>query len=133
MAGILPNEGETLIANLTFKGADPDRGAALQLLLFTNISIGETTTAASLTEPVGTGYARITLADASWVVGASVANYAAQLFTVGTGGWAGSVYGYAIVSTGTTPRILAIETDPNGPFTMAAGDTYTVTPSITVA
>jgi len=133
MAGILPNEGETLIANLVFAGTDPDRGAGLELLLFTNATIGETSTAASLTEPSGTGYARIPLTDSSWVVAASVANYATQTFTVGTGGWVGSVNGYAVITTGTTPRIVAIEVDPNGPYTMAAGDTYAVTPSITVA
>jgi len=133
MAGLLPNEGETLIANVIFRGADADRGTGLQLMLFTNSAIGETTTAATLTEPVGAGYARINLADASWTVAGSVASYAAQVFTVGAGGWTGTVYGYAVVTTGTTPRILAIESDPNGPFTMASGDTYTITPSITVA
>lgn len=133
MAGILPDEGETLIANLVFKNADVDRGTALQLLLFTNATIGETTTAASLTEPAGTGYARITLTDANWTVTAGVASYAVQTFTVGTGGWTGSVYGYAVVTTGTTPRIVAIELDLAGPFAMASGDTYAVTPSITVA
>jgi len=133
MPGILPNEGETLVANLVFKNADVDRGTGLQLLLFTNATIGETTTAASLTEPTGAGYARITLIDANWNVTAGTASYPQQKFTVGTGGWTGQVYGYAVVTTGTTPRIVAIETDPYGPFTMVAADTYNVTPSITAA
>ena len=36
MAGILPNEGEHLVANLLFKNVDVDRGTNLQLGLFTN-------------------------------------------------------------------------------------------------
>lgn len=133
MPGILPNEGETLVANLVFKNADVDRGTDLELLLFTNASIDETITAATLTEPTGTGYARINLTDASWVVTNDVASYALQTFTAGAGGWTGSVYGYAIVTKGTTPRIVQIEVDPSGPYTMNDGATYDVTPQITIA
>lgn len=133
MAGILPNEGETLVANLVFKNADVDRGTNMQLLLFTNSTIDETITEATLTEPTGTGYARITLTDASWTVTGDTASYAEQTFTGGAGGWTGSIYGYAIVTTGTTPRIVAIETDPSGPYTINENDTYKITPNITVA
>lgn len=133
MAGFLPNEGETLIANLAFKNADVDRGASLQLLLFTNVTPGETITAATLTEPTGTGYARKTLADASWTVTGDTASYALQTFTGGAGGWTGSIQGYAVVTTGTTPRILAIEVDASGPYTMNENDTYDITPNITLA
>ena len=133
MAGILPNEGEALVAKLLFKNADVDRGTNLQLLLFTNSTISETITAATLTEPTGTDYARKTLTDGSWTVTADTADYAQQTFTGGVGGWTGSIYGYAIVTTGTTPRIIAIEVDSNGPYTIGASDTYKVTPNITVA
>jgi len=133
MAGILPTEGETLVANLVFKGYDPDRGTGLQLMLFTNTVVDNTTTAASLTEPTGTGYARIPLTDATWIVAGGVASFLAQTFTAGTGGWTGQVHGYAVVTTGIVPRIVSVELDASGPYTMAAGDTYAVTPSITVA
>lgn len=133
MAGFLPNEGETLIANLAFKNADVDRGTGLELLLFTNVAPGETITAATLTEPTGTGYARIQLTDGSWTVTGDVASYALQTFTGGSGGWTGSVQGYAIVTKGTTPRIVAIEVDSAGPYTFAENDTYDVTPQITIA
>lgn len=133
MAGFLPNEGETLMANLVFKNADVDRGTDLELLLFTNSSPGETITEATLTEPTGTGYARITLTDASWSVSGDVASYAQQTFTAGSGGWTGSIQGYAIVTKGTTPRIVAIEVDGNGPYTLNENDTYKITPNITVA
>jgi len=133
MAGFTPNEGETLIANLVLVNADADRGTETELLLFTNSSPAETITAATLTEPTGTGYARITLADASWSVTNDTGSYALQTFTTGSGGWTGSVQGYAIVTTGSTPRILTIEVDSAGPYTFNENDTYDITPSITIA
>ena len=135
MAGITPNEGETLIARILGLRTHADRDADLELVLFTNASIDETITEATLTEPTGTGYARITLTDASWSISADVLSYAQQTFTAGSGGWTGAVQGYAIVtkSSGGTQRILWIEDDPNGPYTMNDGDTYKVTPNITIA
>jgi hypothetical protein len=133
MAGFIPNEGETFYGTMVLKNTTTDRGTNLELLLFTNAAPGETITEATLTEPSGTGYARIDLTDGSWSEGAAgVFSYAEQTFTGGAGGWTGSIQGYAIVTKGTTPRILAIEVDSvNAPFTMAEGDTYKVTPQIT--
>lgn len=133
MAGFLPNEGETLNANLVLKNADVDRGTTLELILFTNAAPGETITAATLTQPTGTGYAAITLTDASWTVTGDTGAYALQTFTGGAGGWTGSIQGYAIITTGTTPRIVAIEVDAAGPYTIAENDTYDITPNITYA
>lgn len=126
MAGFTPDEGEVLLQNLTLNGADVDRGVDLELLLFTNTSITDTITEATLTEPTGTGYARINLVDANWSAG----GYAKQTFTAGAGGWTGNFEGYAIVTKGTTPRILAIEVDASGPFTFIENDQYEVTPQI---
>ena len=133
MAGFTPNEGETLIANLIFANADVDRGTNLELLLFTDTSPGETITAATLTEPTGTGYSRITLNDGTWTVTGDTASYPLQTFTTGAGGWSGTVQGYAIVSTGSTPRIVTIEVDHSGPYTFNENDTYDVTPNVTIA
>ncbi len=133
MAGFLPDEGETLVANLVFKNADVDRGTDTELTLFTNVAPAETITEATLTEPTGTGFARINLTDASWSVTGDTASFAEQTFTGGAGGWTGSVQGYAIVTKGTTPRIVAIEVDAAGPFTINENDTYKITPNITVA
>lgn len=130
---MLPNEGEALVADMVMKNVTTDRGTDLELLLFTNSSIDETITEATLTEPSGTGYARKTLTDASWTGSGDTRSYAKQTFTAGAGGWTGSVYGYAIVTKGTTPRIVAIEVDPNGPYTFAENDAYDVTPNVTVA
>jgi hypothetical protein len=133
MAGFVPNEGETLVGNLVFKNADVDRGSSMELGLFTNVSPTETITEATITEPSGTGYARISLADASWTVAADLASYAQQTFTGGAGGWTGSIQGYFIATTGTTARILVIEIDGNGPYTINVDDTYKITPQITIA
>lgn len=134
MAGLLPNEGETFIANMVIKNVATDRGTNLQLVLFTNSSIGETITAATLTQPTTTnGYAAKTLTDGSWSVTDDTATYAKQTFTATGGSFSAPVYGYAVLTTGTTPRILAIELDPNGPYTLQENDSYDITPVIKVA
>lgn len=133
MAGFCPNEGEACIADIVWKRVLTDRDADLELGLFTNSSPGETITEATLTEPSGTGYARITLTDANWTGSADARAYAQQTFTGGSGGWTGTVQGYFIAtkSSGGTQRILAIEVDTNGPYTINEGDTYKVTPTMT--
>jgi hypothetical protein len=135
MAGFTPDEGETLIAQVVHQRTHQDRDATLELGLFTNSSPAETITEATITEPTGTGYARITLTDASWNVTGGVASYAQQTFTGGSGGWTGSVQGYfvASVSSGGTQRLLYVEVDGNGPYTIAEGDTYKITPNVTIS
>ena len=133
MAGFVPNEGEALIADVVVKRDLTDRIADLELGLFTNVAPAETITHAALTEPTGTGYARITLTDASWTGAADARAYAQQTFTGGAGGWTGSVQGYFICTKGATKRLLFIEVDPNGPYTINENDTYKVTPNVTVA
>jgi hypothetical protein len=135
MAGVTPNEGEALIADMVYKRVLTDRDADLELGLFTNSSPSETTTEAQITEPTGTGYARKTLTDANWTGSADTRAYAKQTFTGGVGGWTGSIYGYFIATkaAGGTKRLLAYEIDPNGPYTINENDTYDVTPNVTVA
>ena len=135
MAGFTPNEGETLIAQVIHQRTHADRDADLELGLFTNAAPTETITEATITEPTGTGYARITLTDASWSITNDVASYAQQTFTGGAGGWTGSIYGYFIASksSGGPPRLLYVEIDGNGPYTINENDTYKITPNITIA
>lgn len=133
MTGITPDEGETLCANLIYKNADVDRGTGLDLVLFTNTTVPETITEATLTQPTGGGYSPIALTDGSWTVTGDTASYAEQTFTAGAGGYTGSIYGYAILTKGAVPRILDIEIDPSGPYTMTENDTYKITPNITIA
>ena len=135
MAGFTPNEGETLIAQVIHQRIHDDRDATLELGLFTNAAADEDLTEATVTEPTGTGYARIVLTDASWDVTDDVASYAEQTFTGGAGGWTGSIYGYFIasVSSGGTQRLLYMEIDSNGPYTINENDTYKITPNITIS
>lgn len=133
--GFTPDEAETLIGQVIFQRTHTDRDATLELGLFTNVAPGETITEATITEPTGTGYARISLTDASWSVTGGVASYAQQTFTGGVGGWTGSIQGYFIasVSSGGTQRLIVIEVDGNGPYTINENDTYKITPNITIA
>jgi len=135
MAGFTPNEGETLIAQVIHQRIHADRDATLELGLFTNAAADEDLTEATVTEPTGTGYARIVLTDATWDVTGAVASYAQQTFTGGAGGWTGSIYGYfvASVSSGGTQRLLYVEIDGNGPYTINENDTYKITPNITIS
>ena len=133
MAGFTPNEGEELIGRVIHQRIHVDRDATLELGLFTDAAPAETITEATVSEPTGTGYARKTLTDASWVQTADVSSYALQTFTAGAGGWTGDVVGYFLstVSSGGTKRIVYMEVDGSGPYTMAENDTYDVTPSTT--
>ena len=129
MAGFTPNEGENLVANILYKRTLTDRDADLELGLFTNASVDETTTHAAVTEPTGGGYARITLTDASWSVTADTASYAQQTFTATGSAYVGTVKGYFVATkaAGGTKRLLHIEVDASGPYTMNTNDTYKIT------
>lgn len=134
MAGFVPNEGEALIADMVCKRALTDRPADLWLGLFTNASVGETTAFTDITKPTGTGYADKTLTDASWTGAADARAYALQTFTAGAGGWTGNVQGYFVATkAGGTQRLVWLEVDASGPYTMNANDTYDVTLNITFA
>jgi len=137
--GFLPDEGETLLLDLALSASNvssfqtnTDRIADLELGLFTNVAPADTIAESGITEPTGTGYARITLTDATWTL-ANPSTYTLQTFTAGSGGWTGSVQGYFISTflggTG-TKRLLAIEVDGSGPYTFNDGDTYDITPSV---
>lgn len=130
--GFTPDEGETLNAQVQYQRIHADRDATLELGLFTDVTPDETITEATITEPTGTGYARIVLTDASWAAVAGIASYAEQTFTGGAGGWTGNIQGYFIssVSSGGTKRLLVIEVDGNGPYVVAENDTYKITPNI---
>lgn len=134
MAGFTPDEGEKLIADIICKRVLTDHPVDLWLGLFTNAAASETTTHAAITEPTGTGYARITLTDGSWTGAADVRSYPMSTFTGGAGGWTGDIYGYFIATkAGGTQRVLWIEIDPSGPYTIAENDTYDVTLNVTFA
>lgn len=135
MAGFVPNEGENLIGRLLFKRDLSDRDADLELGLFTNTAPDETITEATITEPSGGGYVRKDLTDANWAGAADVFTYATQTFTAGSGGFTGNIQGYFIATKAAsgTQRLIVVEVDANGPYTMAENDTYDIDLSNTVA
>ena len=133
MAGFRPDEGKLVSGNLILKRTLSDRDADLEIGLFTDVAPAATITEATITEPVGAGYARKTLTDASWAEAAEVFSYAAQTFTPTGGSWAG-VQGYFIATKASagTQRLIAVEVDANGPYTILDGNDYEITPQITV-
>lgn len=137
MAGFIPDEGEAFVASLLYNNVNTDRGTDMELGCFTNVAPGDTITEATITEPTGTGYARIDLTDGSWIGAASLRSYAKQTFqnTNAPGGadWVGQIQGYFICTKGTTKRLINVEVDPNGPYTMTPQDTYGVTPNNTIS
>lgn len=134
MAGVTPNEGETLILNLVYKNADVNRGSTLELGLFTNTSgLSETSVLADITPPTGGSYAIKTLTDASWGVTGDNATYATQDFTASGSDYSAAIYGYYIKTTGTAAKLLHFEVDSAAPITVTDGDTYRVDLSSVVA
>ena len=133
MVGFSPDEGEILRGQLLWRQVAPDRGTDTDLALFTNVGVTETITEATLTEPAGAGYARIVLTDATWnnPGGDGVFVYPVQTFTPSGGDWL-NTYGYAVISRGTTARIMAIEVDPNAPINILDGNDYEITPQMTM-
>jgi hypothetical protein len=112
MAGVTADEGAKLIADLIYLGSSVDAGTTLQLGLFTNNLSQAAMKALALTavtEPTGGGYARKTLTRASFTRAGGVSGYEAQIFTPVTVGYTGTIYGYFIATTGTTPRLLEVE------------------------
>lgn len=132
MTGLIPDEGEVLIANLIFKGGDANRGTSLQLGLMINTSVSETTVLADIVEPTGGTYARKTLADASWSVSGGFCTYALQTFQPVGSAYAQPITGYFIATTGTTPKLLAVEIDANGPYTIDTSNQYDITPKFSL-
>jgi hypothetical protein len=130
---IFTNEGEALFAAMLFKNDSTVRPANLELLLFTNTTVSETTTYAQLTEPTGGGYARKTLTDANWTVASGVFSYGSQTFTPIGAAYTGNIQGAAIVTKGASPKVLFIVTDPLAPVALTAGTPYIVAVNVACA
>lgn len=135
MAGFLPNEGRTLVANLVFKDVDADRGSSLMIGLFTNTTTSVSTAWTDITQPTGGDYAEKPLADISWTVTNDLASYVEQTFNVTTSNYNLPIYGYYIRTTGNSPRLIALEVDPDpsAPWSLVVNDAYAITPNVTVA
>ena len=122
------DEGADLVLNLVLKRLLPDRDADLQLILYTDNDISETSVFADFTEPVGNGYAAITLTDADWTVNAQQGTHVLKDF-VASGGTIAGIYGAALVtqSAGGTRRAILYEPAAGAPIDIADGETFRVT------
>lgn len=127
MTIIRTNEANTAIVKFLTSQDNTDIGTSQQLMLFTNATVDKYTTYASLTEPTGGGYARITIAQNRWTVSGNYAYYdtTQNFIPVGTA-YTGVVRGYALVTTGTNPKILVLETNTSLPTIMLPGYTYAI-------
>lgn len=136
MAGLTPNEGENLIARIIYMRSLVDRDANLEIGLFTNSTgVDETIALGAITEPTGGGYARQDLVDANWTVTNDQATYPQITFTATGSAYTGSVYGYFIATkaAGGTPRLLHVEIDATGPYTISENSSYQINLQNTVA
>jgi hypothetical protein len=130
MAFVVPVVGEIeflkRIVGLTASGN-------MQLCLFQNDYVpDESTTIASLTECVATGYARITLTTTSWttaqVSGQSTASYPEQTFTITT---SATVFGYYLLDA--SNNLLLAERFGTSAFILpAGGGQIAITPTISL-
>jgi len=94
---------------------------------------GETEALADLTEPSGSGYARIALSRGSWSIVDDLATYAEQTFTASGGDW-GDITGAFItdVASGTSGDLIAVQSFAAA-RTINDGDSLKVTPKIRAA
>lgn len=128
----IPTEGIDTILERVYENSTTDRGTNLAIGLFTDTDLDETSTwnaGAGVTQPTGGGYAEKTLTDANWTVSSGTASYEQQIWQPSGADYTGTVRGYYIRTTGTTPRLLAVQYHSTG-VTVQQGNGYKVTPSI---
>ena len=80
------------------------------------------------------GYSRALLTrGTAWTVVGNAASYTQLTFTASGTGW-GQVTGYFITTTsaGTAGTLMAVESFADGPYTINAGDSVKITPTITI-
>lgn len=128
-----PTEGRKIIGELIFNQANDDRGTELELGLMINTTgIDEDTVLGDIDEPTGGGYARITLADASWTVSsAGVCEYAKQVFSATGSAYSDDITGFFIASTGTAPKLINVQVE-DAPVAVDENESYSVTPRINI-
>jgi hypothetical protein len=131
MPGFCPDEGEAFFATMVINNTTTDRGTGLELGLFTGTPT-ESTTYSTLSKVTSNlSPLTYTLADGTWTGSADSRSYVERTFTASA--TIAGVTGYYIATTGTTKRLIAVEIDPNGPYTLNVNDTYKITPTITIA
>ena len=126
MAGFTVDEGLSYIGNVLYKGATQED---LTIGLFTNVGgdLNQTAVWTDVTEPVGSGYAEITLVQGTFTVSSlGVVTYPQQSWTAGADWSPGDVYGYYIRNNNGSPVLLHVQYADDGVFQMTDGNVYTV-------
>lgn len=122
MAGKTTNEGENRILNILFE-ATAVENYYLGVYTAPASEPAEADDVASLTEPVGNGYARVLMTrDTDWTITADEAVAAQKTFTASGGDW-GNCYGYFITTTltGSTGPLMWCELFADGPYNIVDG------------
>jgi hypothetical protein len=132
MALTAPNQGENLLLQYIVNKLQPD-DVVLRLFV-NNVTIGESTVAADLTEASDPAYDSIVLTGASWTItqvgGDTVATYSSQTFNFDG---EASVYGYYVTDQA-NGHILWGERFPASPFNLpSSGGTITITPKLSLS
>lgn len=122
MSGVTPNEGLSYIAEKVYNSAD------LIVGLFTNSSgLTNASQWADIVQPVGNGYAEVTVPAGSWTIVNGDVTLATLIEFPAVGGNITPVYGAYIRTIDVTPRILHFEVDPaagSGGITVQSGTSY---------
>lgn len=134
MAIVIPNQGEAIFLQNILNIQQPQN---IVLRLYTNdITIGETTTQADLTECTGGGYGPITLSPGSWTVtqaNPSNAAYPQVVFTFTGPPDNPFIYGY-YATQATSGLLIYGERFPSAPFQISSStDTIRITTTFTLA
>lgn len=130
MLDIIPKEGYQFINSFFYSQDSSDRGTNLDLMLIKNKSINEDIQYSDLIELDATSYSRIELIDSNWNISTTKASYTRQVFTVGVEDIFSEVTGYAIVTKGTSPKILSIGLNKYGSINVSSEGEFAVTPQI---
>lgn len=120
MAGKWNDEGENRVLNILFEATSVEN-YYLGIYTAPAAEPAEADDVASLTEPVGNGYARQLLTrDTDWTVTADEAVAAQKTFTASGGDW-GNCYGYFITTTltGTGGPLMCCELFSDGPYNIS--------------
>lgn len=105
-------------------------------LFKSNTTLTEALTPSSLTEADFTGYSAKTLTGGSWTIAAgdpASGAYAQQSFVSTADQTSQTIYGYFVVSTDTTPRLMWVERFASAIVVQYNNDSIRITPRITLA
>ena len=128
--------GDNRVANILFGTQGVDANYYIGVYTSPASSVPLSATMASITEPsTARGYARVVLANNSWLITNGQAAYSSVVSFSCTGTAWGNTYGYFVTTTsaGTAGVLMCAETFNGTVYSINPGDTIAITPTITVA